>query len=90
MENFKEIAGYDGMYFIGDKGTVQSLKSQKILKTSIGNSGYPQVALSKNGVVKDFMIHRLVAKYFVENPDNKEIVNHKNGNKLDASAENLE
>ncbi|AUG87684.1 hypothetical protein [Vibrio phage VEN] len=35
-------------------------------------------------------VHRLVAKYFLDNPDNLQEVNHKNLNKLDNSVENLE
>jgi hypothetical protein len=37
-----------------------------------------------------YSLHRLVAKIFIPNPDNKETVNHKDGNKLNSKASNLE
>lgn len=42
------------------------------------------------GKRKDLYVHRLVAKYFVPNPDNKKVVNHKNCKRDDNRAENLE
>ena len=44
----------------------------------------------KNGNKKSPRIHRLIAETFINNKDNKKCVNHKNGNKLDNRASNLE
>lgn len=69
----------------------QVLRPGKLITFSIGSSGYYQAPLSKgNRKYKTMMIHRIVAKTFVPNPDNLEIVNHKDENKLNNRADNLE
>lgn len=49
-----------------------------------------KVKLWKDGVMKTYLVSRLVAIAFIPNPEEKEFVNHKNGNPLDNSVENLE
>lgn len=51
---------------------------------------YYAVKLYKNKSKKNIPIHKLVAKTFIENPENKPCVNHKDGNKLNNNVENLE
>ena len=46
--------------------------------------------MCKNGIRKKYRIHRLVAEAFVPNPDNLPIVNHKDENRLNNEANNLE
>jgi hypothetical protein len=53
-------------------------------------SGYLRVNLSEGGVKKSFLVHRLVAQAFVDNPQELPLVNHKDGNKSNARAINLE
>jgi hypothetical protein len=60
------------------------------LKPRIYKTGYYYIILSKEGKKKNFTMHRLVAKYFIENKEKKPCVNHKNGIKTDYSIENLE
>lgn len=67
-----------------------TILSERIIKPHLLKSGYLQVELSKNDKMHGFRVHRLVAVSFVPNPDSKEFVNHKNGNKIDNRAENLE
>ena len=63
---------------------------EKILNYSKSNRGYLQVCLTKNGKSKTFLVHRLVAKTFIENVYNKSQVNHIDGNKENNSVNNLE
>lgn len=81
-EQWKPIVGYEGHYEISNKGNVKSLKYKKhrILKP-FEWQGYKKIKLVLEGVEKTFKIHRLVANAFVENPENKPMVNHKDGNK---------
>lgn len=90
-KTWKPIEGYE-KYFISNTGEVKSskYKEERILKKQISTKGYYYISLSKNGIVKKQHIHRLVAKTFIPNPDNKICVNHKDGNKLNNFIDNLE
>lgn len=46
--------------------------------------------MSNNGKFKRYLLHRLIATFYIPNPENKEFVNHKNGIKSDNRVENLE
>ena len=63
---------------------------EKILKPIKHSNGYYVISLSYLGVKKIKAIHRLVAEAFIENPLNKPQVNHKDGNKGNNNADNLE
>ena len=86
----KEVRDFPG-YFITETGEVYTSKRNQFtrMKTPI-NRKYCSVKLSNNGIVKHCFIHRLVAEAFVPNLDNKDYVNHKDGNKLNNNFENLE
>lgn len=62
----------------------------KILKPRVGSKGYAYLQLSKDGKHKTFKIHRLVAIHFVSGYSENLTVNHKDGNKLNNEASNLE
>ena len=91
-EIFVSIQGYEGIYEVSNMGRVRSLKfgKKKILKPSKDGNGYLFVKLSKNGKIKYFKVHRLVANAFVENPNNLPQINHINEVKTDNRAVNLE
>lgn len=81
------------LYDIEKDGSIYSLHEnhygQKITP-HFDKDGYPVVTLCLNGIHKKFYIHRLLAQYFIPNPDNKPQVNHINGDKRDYSLSNLE
>jgi hypothetical protein len=89
-EVWKDIKGYEGLYQVSNTGRVSG--PRKILKGSIQNKGFLMVALCKDGIKpnKQFLVHRLVAFAFVDNPNDYYDVDHLNFDKLDNRAENLE
>lgn len=84
------IEGQETPYLIRDDGTVWSKIRNRELKGTLQRNEYHTVYLSFNGKQYNFMIHRLVAEYFCENPNNYTIVHHKDGNKHNNQASNLE
>ena len=62
----------------------------KFLQPSTDKDGYLKVVLTRRGLRKTFFVHRLVALAWVDNPEGKPTVNHKNGTKKDNSVSNLE
>jgi hypothetical protein len=82
---------YSEKYQISSLGRIRSLfkKEPRILNPSI-RSSYLAVQLCDKGNYKTVNIHKLVALAFIPNPDNKPIINHVNGDKLDNKVSNLE
>ena len=77
-------------YFIYDDGRVYNSKTKKFILGDINNCGYYRVYLYNGKIKQRFFRHRLVAEYFIPNPENKQFVNHKDGNKSNNSVNNLE
>lgn len=66
------------------------IKSTVIKKSKSNPNGYEQTMLCKEWKKKYYYTHRLVAQSFIENPDNKKQVNHKDWNRANNAIENLE
>ena len=92
---WKPIKGYEGLYEVSNTGLIRSLncynyKEPRIMHTSLRKDGYLSVGLSKNNKQITRTVHRLVAEAFLPNPDNLEMVNHKDENKANNNVDNLE
>lgn len=90
MEKWKDVCGYEGLYKISNYRRVYSCYKHRILSSSDKTGWYLSVGLSKNGKLKTHRIHRLVAEHFLENPNNLNVVNHKDMNKQNNNYKNLE
>ena len=94
-EIWKDIEGYEGKYKISNLGRVKSLKymhqnHENILKLIKTQYGYYKIKLCAEGKVKTYLVHRLVAKTFIPNPNNYPCINHKDENKQNNYVDNLE
>ena len=105
IELWKDVKNYEGLYQVSTLGRIRSLdkyidvkisnvdkvlRRGKILKPDYGKNGYLTVILCKNGKKTRFLVHRLVAKAFIENSYNLPQVNHKDEDKTNNKVENLE
>ena len=100
-EFFVKIPGFDG-YEISNLGNVKSLEryikiqdrtkfvKERILRKAIGKRGYYVVLLKNKNKAYTKYIHRLIAETFIHNFYDKKLINHKDGNKLNNSIDNLE
>ena len=102
-EIWKDIKGYEKTYQVSNLGRVKSLErpiyrkcgrlhyiqKERILNQSTGWR-YCQLNLRAGKTTHRFYVHRLVAITFLDNPENKPEVNHKDGNKLNNNLDNLE
>lgn len=93
-EKWSPIEGFNGYYWISDRGRVKSLKSskeEKIVSTKVSKTGYEIVTLyNGDGTRTDYRVHRLVALAFIPNPKNLPQVNHKDEDKENNYVDNLE
>lgn len=104
MEVWKPVKGYEQLYEVSNLGRVRSCANkttfsmkhgkrtwkQRILKQKSDKQSYKRVTLYKDKKQKTFLVHRLVAEAFLPNPENKPIINHKDGNPPNNEWTNLE
>lgn len=87
--NWKTIKQNEN-YSINENGEVKNNISGKILKSFINKkSGYKIIDLWRNNKCKKIALHRLIAETFIPNPLHKPTVDHKDGNRLNNSIDNL-
>ena len=106
MTSFREIEGYEGLYAVSSTGIVKSLdrtvtqKNGKVMfypgkilqpdQTTMSNTTYYRVSLSKNHKVTRYLVHRLVAKAFIATDDATLHINHIDNDATNNNVSNLE
>ena len=99
QEIWKDIDGYVGFYQVSNLGRIKRIEhtdkmghtyKERIVKCSNQGNGYLYVHLSKNGIPKWYLVHRLVATAFLHKKDGLDIVNHLDNNPLNNRVDNLE
>jgi hypothetical protein len=86
MEKWKKMYSPYDNYDISDNGRLRNNKTNYYFNLNIRLDGYIRVCINKT----NFMIHRLVCEYFLENYNSNLIVNHKDGNRSNNNIKNLE
>lgn len=105
-EEWRPVAGYQGIYEVSNRGLVRSVPRRvyggrhcgsgskqlqgRVLRPKLTNRGYLQVVLSVRGVHKMALVHRLVAHAFCANEGMRPNVNHLDGCQTNNHFTNLE
>ena len=102
-EIWKDIPGFEGIYQASTFGKIKSLAKivnhfkggkrkvkERIFKVYINVHGYQIVTFYKDGKQFSKKVHRLIAKTFKDNPENKPYVNHIDGDKTNNYENNVE
>lgn len=77
-------------YLVSDIGQIKTPKGRLLNLRPIGRKGYLAARIQVKEKRKYVYVHQAVVKAFIPNPDNKPVVNHIDGNKLNNNLENLE
>lgn len=89
----KPVEGFDDRFLVTDDGRVLSKATNKVIKQHTNFRGYKVFATyigGRKGIAVCPRVHRLVAKAFIPNPENKPQINHIDGNKVNNRWTNLE
>lgn len=96
MEVWKDVVGYEGIYQVSSLGRIKSVNyyrktnREQVRKPCKRKDGYLSIALSKDGKTITKTVHRIVATAFIPNPNNLEMINHKDEDRTNNSVDNLE
>lgn len=97
-EEFRWIAGYEGLYQVSNLGRVKLVEHRgldgrlirgRFMSTCKGVGGYTVVSLRKDGRRISKLLHRLVAEAFIPNPECKPQVDHIDGSRHNCVVSNL-
>lgn len=89
LRKFRDVTSFKGLYKVNRQGDIYSIKNKDIIIPQ--KSLYASIKLYKKGTrTLRRSIHRIVAEAYHKNPENKPLVNHKDGNKLNNNDWNLE
>lgn len=86
----RDLVNCEQIYKISQTGEVFSVKRNRFLKPAVNSRGYFVIVLSRGGNKKSFTIHQLVAQAYLPNLNGFKEINHKDGNKENNNANNLE
>lgn len=89
----KDVIGYEDIFSVTEDGKVYSKRTNKFLVQGTLKTGYKVISSKiggRNGIYICVRVHRMVAEAFIDNPENKPFVNHKDGNKINNNVDNLE
>lgn len=102
-EIWKPIVGYENKYEVSNHGRVKSCKrfrsgkkgtptliAERLLVPSHDHNGYLKVCLRDGHSCSNHSVHQLVARAFIDNPNGYTQINHKDENKENNDASNLE
>lgn len=94
-EEWRPVAGYEGLYEVSDLGRIRSVKNEKtkhrglVLSQAHNRGRYRQVTLKKGGHGRTLMVHQVVAHAFLGEQKPGLEVRHLNGDKEDNGVANL-
>ena len=82
---------FNSKYVLKSDGTlISKMRGERVLKQVSNNFGYKQYFLTDGITYKWYKIHRLVATYFIDNPNNYKEVNHLDNDKSNNDHTNLQ
>ncbi len=89
-EQWRDIAGYDGIYQVSDQGQVRNTQTSKIMQPVKMKNGRLYVTLSSSGFQRKCTVHSLVASAFLGDCPPHHEITHKDGDCIHNHAPNLE
>ena len=91
VEQWLPVEGFEDYYLVSNTGKIYSLWNNRIIKP-LANSAtrYLSVCLCRPGIRKREYVHRIVANVFCEKTEGCRCINHKDENRQNNNADNLE